>query len=99
MNIQVLPDGSSDHRPILLTLPDHCMIYNCNNTRFLTDWEGVAGDLSRITWSDGVDECAEDIDTSVRLIQSHMGDSSICWKNVSFTSEKSFSIYYQIFFG
>jgi len=72
INIQVLPDGSSDHRPILLTLPDHCTIYNCNNTRLVTDWEGIAGDLSRITWPDGVDTCAEDIDTSVRLIQSHI---------------------------
>jgi len=34
------------------------------------DWEGNAGDLSRITWPDGVDECAEDIDISVPLIQS-----------------------------
>ena len=72
IDIHVLKDGSSDHKPILLTLPEDCTIYNCSNTRLVTDWEGIASDLHKIVWPNSVDNSAEDINSSVRLIQSHI---------------------------
>jgi len=38
----------------------------------VTDWEVIASDLDKIVWPNRVDNCVEDIENSIRLIQSHI---------------------------
>lgn len=72
VDIRVLQEGSSDHRPILITLPDSLTIINPRTVKLLTNWTGIAEDLSKVVWPTSVDANKTSIDNAVQLFTSNI---------------------------
>jgi len=72
IKIQVIADGSSDHKPVLMSLPDYLTIFNPNNLRLITNWDGIRVALSQIQWPEDAMPTISDIDKSVQLLKSHI---------------------------
>jgi len=71
IQMQVIADGSSDHEPILLGLPDYLTVFNPNNLRLITNCDGIRIALSHIQWPENLMLSISDIDNSVQLLKSH----------------------------
>lgn len=72
VNVTVLPDGSSDHKPILITLPEKFTIVSPRNIRLLTDWTGIADDLNKVIWPTSVEANQTSIDNAVKTFTSNI---------------------------
>jgi len=72
IKVTVLPDGSSDHKPILLSLPENFTMINPRSVRLLTNWTGIAEDLHKVAWPSSVEANQIDIDNAVQIFNSYV---------------------------
>ena len=77
VKLTVLPDGSSDHKPILITLPENLTILNPRRVRLLTNWIGIEEDLGQVAWPTSVEANQNSIDNAVQLFTSHIQASML----------------------
>ena len=72
MNICVLTEGSSDHLPLLIKLPDNITILNPNLVKLRTDWDSIKNDLNKVDWPTIVNPTETSISNAAQLITSHL---------------------------
>jgi len=72
VTIRVLEEGSSDHKPILITLPENLTLFNPLNVRLKTNWDGIAEDLDKVSWPKAVEPHEAGIEIAIKTLTSNI---------------------------
>jgi len=72
IEIEVLQEGSSDHKPILISLPENFTMVSPKNIKLVTDWDGIAGDLGKVVWPTIVEAKKDNIDKAVKILTANI---------------------------